>query len=208
MGKPLPQRIWGWVGQFRRKLDSAGPGELWAWAYGHGIPTVFGIPIMRYHKITEQIYLGPQHGKLAHRRFANLGIAASVNMRTGYSDVENGIGFGEYLQLPTTDGEAPTLEQLYQGCEFIRRIVRRGESVYIHCQTGLGRGPTMAAAFLIGEGRSMEDAIAAIKHVRPFTDLQPSQLAALRRFEADCRDSRSGSETARPADEMPKLPAI
>ena len=208
MGKPLPQRIWGWGGQFRRKVGSAGPGELWAWAVGHGIPTVFGIPIMRYHKITEQIYLGPQHGKFAHRRLANLGIAASVNMRTGYSDVENGIGFGEYLQLPTTDGEAPTLEQLYQGCEFIRRIVRRGESVYIHCQTGLGRGPTMAAAFLIGEGRSMEDAIATIKRVRPFTDIQPSQIDVLRRFEADCRDSRSGSETARPADEMPKLPAI
>lgn len=208
MGKPLPQRMWGWVGQFRRQLGSAGPRELWAWAYGHGVPTVFGIPLIRYHSITEQVYLGPQHGKFAHRRLANVGIAASLNMRTGYSDVENGIGFGEYLQLPTTDGEAPTTEQLREGCEFVRRIVRRGESVYIHCQTGLGRGPTMAAAFLIGEGESMEDAIAAIKHVRPFTDLQPSQLAALRRFEAVCRESRSGSETAHKGDEMPISPAI
>src|SRR5690606_14125966 len=150
MGTPLPQRMWGWAGQFRRKWGSTGPGALWAGAYGHGIPTVFGIPPMRHPRITAQTYPGPEHGKLAHRRLKNVGISASVNMRTGYSDVENGIGFGEYLQLPTTDGEAPTLEHLHEGCEFIRRIVRRGDSVYIHCQTGLGRGPTMAAAYLIG----------------------------------------------------------
>ena len=208
MGKPLPKRILGWIGQFSRKARSAGPGELWAWAVGHGIPTVFGIPIMRYHRITDQVYLGPQHGKFAHRRFARAGITASVNMRISYSDVDNGIGFGEYLQLPTKDGQAPSIEQLREGSDFIRRMVRQGGKVYIHCQTGLGRGPTMAAAYLMSEGLNMDAAVANVKAARTFTDLQASQLAVLRLFEAACRDERHHAEITPSGVEVPISPAI
>ena len=187
MGKALPKRMVGWIGQLGRKARTAGPGELWSWVYGHGVPTVFGVPIIRYHRITEQIYLGPQHGKFGRDRLRKAGVTASLSMRIGYSDVENELAFDDYLQLPTTDGSAPTVDQLHAGSEFIDRVVREGGSVYIHCQTGLGRGPTMAAAYLISQGMTLNDAVAAIKRVRPFTDLQPSQLEILQEFENACR---------------------
>jgi hypothetical protein len=177
------ERIRGWARQLSSRVKEDGARDVWHWAYGHGVPTVVGVPIVKYHKIMEGVYVGPQHGKLGHRRLAAAGVTASLNMRTGYSDVDNGVGFGEYLQLPTTDGTPPSLEQLREGAEFIRRVVAGGGSVYIHCQTGLGRGPTMAAAYLISEGRSLEEACEMIRTVRPFTDIRPGQLERLQEFE-------------------------
>ena len=115
-------------------------------------------------------------------------------MRAGYSDVDHGVGFADYLQLPTKDGTAPTLTQLRQGVEFIRRVVDSGGRVYVHCQTGLGRGPAMAAAFLISEGRSLEEACRIIYSARPFTDIRPSQCEMLREFERESCPTSPASE--------------
>jgi len=61
-------------------------------------------------------------------------------------------------------------------------------------QGGLGRSPTMAA-FLINEGRSLEEACRMIYAVRPFTAFEPSQLERLKEFEGEIRQtSRDSAE--------------
>lgn len=181
----LSARLRRWVSGFGERLRENGARGTWKWLYGHGVPTVLGIPIIKYHRVTDRVYVGPQHGKFGRRMLAGAGVTASLNLRTGFNDVERGLGFGDYCQLSTTDGRPPTLEQLREGVEFIRCVTDNGGSVYIHCQTGLGRGPTMAAAYLINEGRSLEEACRMIRAVRPFTDIRPEQMQRLREFELE-----------------------
>ncbi len=71
--------------------------------FGHGVPKVLYTPILKFHRITDQIYLGPQHGKLGMRRLVKAGITASVNLRNVYSDLDHGLTFGKYCHLPTID---------------------------------------------------------------------------------------------------------
>lgn len=90
-----------------------------------------------------------------------------------------------YCHLPTPDDHAPTDAQLAEGAEFIRAAIDGGGKVYIHCSAGVGRAPTMAAAYLMmKQKRGMEDALALIAAARPFIYIAPPQIAALRRLEA------------------------
>lgn len=90
-----------------------------------------------------------------------------------------------YCHLPTPDDHAPTDAQLAEGAEFIRAAIDGGGKVYIHCSAGVGRAPTMAAAYLMmKQKRGMDDALALIAAARPFIYIAPPQTAALRRLEA------------------------
>jgi protein-tyrosine phosphatase len=88
-----------------------------------------------------------------------------------------------YLHLPTIDDDAPSLDHLRQGVEFIHNVIQSGGKVYIHCGAGVGRAPTMAAAYLISQGHSLDEALALIRKPRPFIALTPPQMAQLQQFE-------------------------
>jgi len=70
----------------------------------------------------------------------------------------------------------------------VREQIDAGRKVYIHCAGGVGRAPTLAAAYLISTGMPREDAIATIRRARPFIDIMPPQMAALAEFEARQRE--------------------
>jgi len=112
-----------------------------------------------------------------------MGVTAIVNMRmhNDYSDAEHeGI---KYLHLPTVDNTPPPLEVLLKGADFIDSEIENGGSVYVHCRQGLGRGPTMAMAYLIKTGLTYVDAYAMIKRVRIFINPRPGQIAMLKELE-------------------------
>ena len=58
-------------------------------------------------------------------------------------------------------------------------MIDSGEKVYIHCGAGVGRAPTMAAAYLISTGIDLATAIASIQKVRPFIYIMPPQVEIL-----------------------------
>ncbi|MBA3874411.1 MAG: dual specificity protein phosphatase family protein, partial [Anaerolineae bacterium] len=58
---------------------------------------------------------------------------------------------------------------------FIKEEVERGGNVYIHCAAGIGRAPTMAAAYLVSTGLTPAQSWAMIKRVRPFVRPTPGQ---------------------------------
>jgi protein-tyrosine phosphatase len=66
---------------------------------------------------------------------------------------------------------------------FIRRVIEQDGNVYVHCGSGVGRAPTMAAAYLVSEGYTLEEAIDMIQQVRPFVRILPEQLVRLREYE-------------------------
>lgn len=144
---------------------------------------VSGAPVLYLSQITPQLYIGGQHKKHGWEKMQALGITAIVNMREiQYDDRAQGIAPEDYLHLPTVDGTAPTLAQLHTGVAFISEKVTKGDKVYIHCASGFHRAPTMASAYLMATGLSLNEALAKIKKVRPFARPIPVQKKQLEIF--------------------------
>lgn len=165
-----------------RRITEQGVRVSLLWLYGRGLPALTGIPLIQFSKITPNLYVGPQYRKNGLRLLQAEGINAVVNMRDEKDDRQFGLAPEEYCYLPTPDDEAPTIEQLNQGVDFIQKIIQEGGKVYIHCGAGVGRAPTMAAAFLIHQGMSVDEALETIRRVRPFIFITPPQLQQLHRF--------------------------
>jgi len=113
------------------------------------------------------------------------GISAIINMREQrFSDVDAGIAGERHLHLPTIDNTPPTVPDLSRGVAFASDEIARGGKVYIHCGVGVGRAPTMVAAYLISTGLTPQDALQQIKQARPFVHLTAAQRAVLDEFAA------------------------
>ena len=168
-----------------RRLRTQGISTTMLWLYGRGMPYLTGVPILKYSQVTPQLYVGPQFRQPGKRFLAAQGINASVNMRVEKDDVLLGLDLERHLHLPTIDDDAPSLEHLRQGVDFIHEVIQSGGKVYIHCGAGVGRAPSMAAAYLMSDGYSLDEALELIRKVRPFIALTPPQLAQLRKFERE-----------------------
>ncbi len=152
---------------------------------------VSGAPVVLLSRVTPQLYVGGQYRKRGWNRMQRMGITAVVNMREARHDASaNGIGPERYLHLPTNDNTPPSLESLRAGAAFIADEIARGGVVYVHCGVGVGRAPTVAAAYLVRTGMSPAEALAAIRKVRPFVHPTPGQRRQLEAFAAEMREAK------------------
>jgi protein-tyrosine phosphatase len=161
-----------------------GTGLVLDYVYDNAHRIVTGLPRLNRSQITGHLFLGSQYNLLGLQKLKALGVTAVVNMRThnDYSDAEHeGI---KYLHLPTVDNTPPPLDVLLKGADFIDNEIKNNGIVYVHCRQGLGRGPTMAMAYLIKTGLTFEEAYATIKKVRVFINPRPGQVARLKELDA------------------------
>ncbi len=170
------------------RLRTQGARTTALWAYARGIPKVTGVPLLEYSRVTDSLYVGPQYRKNGRRALLKAGITHTVNMRSEFDDAMHGLTLGDagsdrYCHLPTVDDEPISGVHIAKGIEFIDSAIRDGGRVYIHCSAGVGRAPSMAAAYLISRGCSAEDALDRIRKVRPFIRPTPIQIQALEQFE-------------------------
>jgi protein-tyrosine phosphatase len=168
-----------------KKLKSifTGAGLVLDYMYDNAHRIITGLPRLNRSQITAHLFLGSQYNLLGLKKLKALGVTAIVNMRThsDYSDAEHeGI---KYLHLPTVDNTPPPLQVLMQGADFIDNEIKNGGAVYVHCRQGLGRGPTMAIAYLIKTGLTYADAYAMVKRVRIFINPRPGQIERLKELE-------------------------
>ncbi len=170
-----------------RRLRTQGLLTTLKWAYGRGMPAFTGVPVLQYCQVTPQVYVGSQFNALGKRLLLQRGITGCINMRMEKDDAALGLALTQYLHLPTVDDEAPSNEHLDKGIAFIRQVIESGGKVYIHCGAGVGRAPTMAAAYLIAEGYTLDEALAMIRRTRPFIYITPPQMAQLEQFEMRVR---------------------
>jgi dual specificity MAP kinase phosphatase len=146
---------------------------------------ITGGPLRRFSRLGDGLWLGGQPRRRGLERLMEAGVTGFVNMRSehNYEQLVEATGGPRYLHLPTDDNTAPTLDHLSQGVDFIREEVEgRQGGVYIHCWEGLGRGPTMAAAYYVSQGYTPEAAWKAIRAVRPFVRPTETQMERLRVF--------------------------
>jgi hypothetical protein len=128
-------------------------------------------------KLNDQVYVG---GRITERRAAALlteGIEAVVSLQGERMDDMSNLC--AHLWLPSDDGRPPDPRQLTQGVRFVTGQVALGRKVYIHCHAGVGRAPTLAAAYLVSTGLTPDAAIGAIRAVRPWIRMNGKQRAAV-----------------------------
>ena len=142
-----------------------------------------GIPMLKRCQITADLFLGSQYSLLGLQKLKALGITAIVNMRENPIFAESRYEGFKYLHLPTIDNTPPSLETLIKGADFINTEIKAGGKAYVHCRQGLGRGPTMAIAYLLSTGLTYEDAFALVKKVRTFINPRVTQIARLKELE-------------------------
>jgi len=109
-------------------------------------------------------------------------------MRVEFDDAEHGLDLSNYCHLPTVDDTPPTMEDMDKGIAFITDAVDSGGKVYIHCSAGVGRAPTMAAAYLLSKGHTLDEAVSMIRRVRPFINIMAPQMELLQQIEAGLGD--------------------
>jgi len=169
---------------WRRLTEQGFRVTVW-WAADHAMRIITGAPLRRVSEITPQLHVGGQYRRRGWRSMQARGITSVVNMRTEFDDLAAGIAPARYLHLRVVDDQAPTLEQLHQGCAFTAEELAQKGVVYVHCGSGIGRAATMAAAYLISTGETEESAWALIRRARPFIRPTPPQLEQIRRFAAE-----------------------
>lgn len=142
---------------------------------------------MDYSTITDQLFLGSDLCKmgvcLIHgEEFKKLGITYEVNLSFENNELPPHDILG-YLWLPVVDGHAPSLAQIDSGVAFIAAAISDNQKVYVHCRNGHGRGPTLAAAYLMKEhGLSPEKAEEEIQGNRSEVHLEETQKKRLQEY--------------------------
>lgn len=164
------------------------------WAYARGKPKITGVPLLKYSRVTDSIYVGPQHRVNGKHALERAGITHIINLRSEFDDRSYGLTIGEaqsdtYCYLPTIDDDPISAEDIETGIAFIGSAIENGGKVYIHCSAGVGRAPSMAAAFLISKGCGTEEALELIRQARPFIKPTAVQISALKLFEREVRQS-------------------
>ncbi len=178
-----PKR-YGWLVELARLWDTLRSQSLWLTILA-GIDKIFrmitGRTLVRFSRIEPMILLGGQPAKRVLPQLALGGVTGIINLRAEYDYAReigefNLLGARQlrYLHLPTADNTAPSVDDLKRGVAFIDAELEQGGSVYIHCWEGLGRAPTMVAAYLVAKGASPQAAWEKIRAWRPF--IRPMQV--------------------------------
>lgn len=168
----------------RVKSTIIGTGLVLDYIYDNIHRVITGLPRLSRSQISAHLFLGSQYNLVGLQKLKALGVTAIVNMRmhNTYSEaVYEGI---KYLHLPTVDNTPPPIDVLTKGADFIDEEIKSGGIVYVHCRQGLGRGPTMAIAYLIKKGMTYEGAYNTIRRVRIFINPRPGQIKRLKELEA------------------------
>ncbi|MHB0922738.1 MAG: protein-tyrosine phosphatase family protein [Bellilinea sp.] len=166
----------------RLRLHTQGFKATLLWMFNVFNRLVLDRPIRRQCEVTPQLFVGPQFKRNGWRQLRKWGISGVVNLRREFDDLSLGVNIPHYLHLPTTDDAPPTLEDLARGVDFIREMIEGGGKVYIHCGAGVGRAPTMAAAYLITLGDTPQQAYDRIRSNRQFIRPTAGQREQLQNF--------------------------
>lgn len=137
---------------------------------------------LEYNYITDGIYIGTNQCCQTHfeEKLIKEGITADISLEEERVDAPFGVAF--YVWLPVKDHTAPTPEQLDFGVFVLEKLVAMKRKIYVHCQNGHGRAPTLVAAYLIKQGKSPDEAIEFIRVKRPSIHLEDNQKQALAEY--------------------------
>lgn len=152
---------------------------------------------LEYSQVTDGIYIGTNRCCQTHfdKKLKKEGITADISLEADRLDAPFGVDF--YVWLPVKNHQAPVPDQLEFGVAVLKKLVAMKKKIYVHCQNGHGRAPTLVAAYLISKGKSAEEAEAFIKSKRSSMHLEETQRQALQDFSAEDGSVIGGLEPLR-----------
>jgi len=136
-----------------------------------------------YNYITDGIYIGTNQCCQTHfdEELLKQGIEADISLEEERVDAPFGVKF--YVWIPTKNHTPPNSDQLAFGVTVLEKLVALNKKIYVHCQNGHGRAPTLVAAYLIKtKNMAPEKAEEFIKSKRPTIHLENVQREALNKF--------------------------
>jgi protein-tyrosine phosphatase len=150
---------------------------------------------LNYSEVTPQLAVGGAFRRRQIKRLKQRGVTAVVDCRLEASDdaealAEAGI---EFLHLPTLDRHGFTYGQMQEGVDWVLDQIAEGGRAFLHCEHGVGRGPLMTCAVLVGQGYTAPQALRIVRSARWQALPNDRQLAALLDFERIRRTQHSGS---------------
>ncbi len=134
-------------------------------------------------RVVPGLWIGgaPDHRQA--RLLVGEGIEAVVDLRGEASETNNvWPPTVEVVRLALQDHGSPTAEELQQAAETASQLMRRGLEVFVHCQAGLERSPTVACATLLLQGWPLTEAYRRVTATRPGARPTDGQLLALRQL--------------------------
>lgn len=148
-------------------------------------------PLFEYNQITDQIFIGTNFCCQIHfdEDLLSKDITVDVSLEGEKVDAPYGVEF--FSWIPVKDEHAPTMDQFGIGVSVLDKLIKMGKKVYVHCEHGHGRAPTLVAAYFISQGTTTESAAARIKEKRPVIHLNNVQITALKKFEKITLDKKN-----------------
>lgn len=132
-----------------------------------------------WDKVTPQVWIGRTLNQGEAAAAARLGVTAVLDLTAEFSEATP-FRTLIYRNIPILDLTTPSPDQMREMAAFIDDESRKGV-VYIHCKIGYSRTAAAAAAYLLqtGRARSVADAIALLRQVRPAIVVRPEVVSAL-----------------------------
>lgn len=140
-------------------------------------------PAQRSHaRVAPWLYVGPALDADGYRELRDVGVTHVLDLRSEESDdpdVMRRLAL-EWARVPIDDQLAPTNEQVAEINAWLDEAPEQ-PVVYVHCQGGLGRSPTIAIALLMQRGFTRAEAhrfMLTARSVAAPTQAQDAWLAA------------------------------
>jgi len=155
-------------------------GDTWPESDVHG-------HVKDYDRIEEFIWLGsdlcnPFVCNLHADEFKKIGVLVEISLTAEKKDTPPD-NIEHYSWIPVVDDTPPNIYQLDAGTSIIHQAVLDRKPVYVHCQHGHGRSPTLVAAYYVRyRNMSARDALLYVKSRRPEIHPTRSQVEALEKY--------------------------
>jgi protein-tyrosine phosphatase len=148
---------------------------------GNDVPRV-----PEYGRVAPWLLVGPALDADGYRHLASEGVTHVLDLRSEASDDPALMASLElaWRQVPIDDRTAPTSDQLAEINTWLDAAPDAQPIVYVHCEGGLGRSPTIAIALLMQRGFSHAEAhrlVLGARSVAAPTGDQDSWLAEIER---------------------------
>jgi atypical dual specificity phosphatase len=139
-----------------------------------------------WDEVEPGVFLGARPLRADVKSLYEVGVRGVVNMCDEYRgpvDLYDKLGI-EQCWLRTIDFQPPTLDQVRQGVDFIRRFLDEDKKVYVHCKAGRGRSATVVLCWLMQEqGMTAAQAQAFLRSKRPHVNAALDQRVVVKEFE-------------------------
>ena len=125
---------------------------------------------LRLLQITDYLTIGAQPTGSALQYLKELGVKHVIDLNADPEEADAALGVGiSYHPTEVRDNDPIRvwLSKFDLAVGVIRRASENAEPVYLHCTYGKGRSPTMAMAYLLTQGHTVEEAIALVKSKGP-----------------------------------------